>query len=237
MFRTKRSFLSPAPLHLTVGSEDHWDEVAAEFRAHLLTFKDVEVPTALDVTLPSKVCPTLMLPWSDAMMGSSAACQAYASERFVATHGARAAEWDVVWDDAGFGQPRLACAVPKRLLDALNTTALDCGVGLRSVRPRMVAAMRAAIPEVRQGIATIVESDFLTICVLERRRVVTTHGMPWRRDGLSTVAGAVARFFLRHPYLKADQRIAVIDVGASLSATGLGAGIGQNLELVRLHAN
>ncbi|MBI3229495.1 MAG: hypothetical protein HYZ45_04695, partial [Burkholderiales bacterium] len=99
--------------------EGLWQNALGLLRTGLQEAKQLKAGTKMQITLASRWCPMLRLPWSDALMRESAA-QRFVQNQFLALYGDVAREWHTVIDDAPYGRPRLACALEQALLQALQ---------------------------------------------------------------------------------------------------------------------
>ena len=80
-----------------------------------------------------------LLPWSDEI-GSDAELEAYALQSFGQVHGEAAKTWVVRVDEARRGQPTLACAVDRGLIDGLDESFAVSKSRLVSVQPYLASA-------------------------------------------------------------------------------------------------
>lgn len=80
-----------------------------------------------------------LLPWSEAI-GSDEEWLAYARQRFGQVHGEAAKEWVVRVDAPRRGQPTLACAMDRALLDGLEAGFAAAKSRLVSVQPHLASA-------------------------------------------------------------------------------------------------
>lgn len=89
-----------------------------------------------------------LLPWSDEI-GSDAELAAYARQSFAQVHGEAAKAWAVSVNDARRGQPTLACAVDRGLIDGLDQAFAVSKSHLVSVQPYLASAFNT----LRKGFA------------------------------------------------------------------------------------
>jgi hypothetical protein len=89
-----------------------------------------------------------LLPWSDEI-GSDAELVAYARQSFAQVHGEAAKGWAVSVDEARRGQPSLACAVDRGLIDGLDQAFAISKSRLVSVQPYLASAFNT----LRKGFA------------------------------------------------------------------------------------
>lgn len=80
-----------------------------------------------------------LLPWSDEI-GSNAELAAYAQQSFAQVHGEAAKTWSVSVNDPRRGQPTLACAVDRGLIDGLDQAFALSKSRLVSVQPYLASA-------------------------------------------------------------------------------------------------
>lgn len=204
MFRFKSASRGTSILHLrTAGLEP------ATARAFLQAHAEALPSNALiEITLPGRLCPMLMLPWTQAMLGTAIARSNYARERFATIYGVRAQEWLVAADDAPFGCPRLAYAAPAALIEALRTDSAQLGLRIAAIRPRMVAEIQTA--KHSNGLIAVAEEDYVSVCMIEKGRVVLAHGVPWSAQNGDSVDVICARFMLRHPQFASARQAIVL---------------------------
>ena len=93
----------------------------------------------IEVVLSSHFVRLQLLPWQ-ADLRSREEWQAYGAFRFQEIYGAPADAWDIVLSLVPPGQPALACAVDRVLLQALQALALEAGCRLASVQPAFALA-------------------------------------------------------------------------------------------------
>ena len=94
---------------------------------------------AVAVVLSNHFVRYLALPWQDEL-SNDAEVQAWARLRFEHTYGAAASEWLVQTCEAGYGQPLVACAVDRELVEQLGQLLDRQGLRLASLQPLLMAA-------------------------------------------------------------------------------------------------
>lgn len=93
----------------------------------------------LAVVLSEHFARFTLVPWSDAI-GSPAELEAYARMRFEEIYGSDAAGWALQLSPEPAGQPRLAVAVARGLLERLAALAKGAGLRLVSMQPYLMSA-------------------------------------------------------------------------------------------------
>lgn len=90
-----------------------------------------------------------LIPWSDAL-GTPAEEEAYVRHHFAKVHGERAKEWALRSSESPGGAPRLASAIDRKLLEAIQACFPKSGrARLMSVQPQLMSTFnqwRGAIP-------------------------------------------------------------------------------------------
>ncbi|GLK58999.1 hypothetical protein ACFS3C_14900 [Azotobacter vinelandii] len=94
---------------------------------------------SLSLVLSSRFVRFALIPWSEAL-GAPEELEAYARFRFQEIYGALADDWLLRLSPAPAGQPRLAAAIERGLLERLRLALQDAGLRLRSVQPYLMAA-------------------------------------------------------------------------------------------------
>lgn len=94
---------------------------------------------SLDLLLSSRFVRFALIPWSE-QLASPEELEAYARFRFQEIYGALADDWLLRLSPAPAGQPRLAAAIERGLLERLQGVCRDAGLRLCSVQPYLMAA-------------------------------------------------------------------------------------------------
>ncbi|WP_233093828.1 hypothetical protein [Azotobacter chroococcum] len=94
---------------------------------------------SLDLLLSSRFVRFALIPWSE-QLASPEELEAYARFRFQEIYGALADGWLLRLSPAPAGQPRLAAAIERGLLERLQVLSKDAGLRLCSVQPYLMAA-------------------------------------------------------------------------------------------------
>lgn len=84
----------------------------------------------------------VLLPWSD-VPATEEEEMAYARHTFRQAYGEAAEGWELRLSPGGVGQSQLACAVDKRLPEALRSLFGRAGIALVSIQPHLMAACNA----------------------------------------------------------------------------------------------
>jgi hypothetical protein len=108
----------------------------------------------LSVAVSTRWCQLEMLPWSTALVFPDSALR-YRQAHFTAIYGELARHWEIVCEEAPFGQPRLACGIDAGLLAGVRAIALQHGHRLVAIESALSLAARRLAPERQQAIALI----------------------------------------------------------------------------------
>ena len=100
------------------------------------------------VVLSSHFARFMVIPWND-QLSSPEELQAWAAAEFEDVFGEAAAAWDIRVSPEKPGSQRIACAVDRALLEALEQAAAGTRVRLASVQPNLMACYNAMAPNVR----------------------------------------------------------------------------------------
>ena len=111
----------------------------------------------------------VLLPWNETLK-TAEQWLALAKHRFAGLHGARAAEWEVKVSETAPAGARLACAVDRALVNALQKQFLSSQIHLVSVQPFLVAAYNRIRATVGNGSCWVVveERARLTLVLIQR---------------------------------------------------------------------
>lgn len=107
-------------------------------------------PGDLWVVLSSHFARLLLVPWN-AELSTPDELQAYAAAAFENVYGEAAAGWDVRVSPERPGAPRVACAVDRELLGALEQAAAGSRQRLTSVQPYLMACYNSLAGRMGQG--------------------------------------------------------------------------------------
>jgi len=108
-----------------------------------------------------------VVPWSDTL-GSKEEELAFARHCFARVHGSDADDWEIKLSSAQPQQSRLACAVERTLLDALNTHMSPLAGRYRSLQPHLMASFnrwRAKLGA-KPGWFVVAEPGLLSVALL-----------------------------------------------------------------------
>lgn len=122
-----------------------WARAVAAFTEALKTHRKGD----LVIVLSSHFARYALLPWS-ARLSDPHEDHALARILFEETHGDAARGWEIRVSDAPFGAPRVASAVDRELLSALDRVIAQAGLRPASVQPYLMAAFnlwRKSLPE------------------------------------------------------------------------------------------
>lgn len=127
------------------------------------------LPRQLRVVLANGLVQYQLLPWRSGIAGG-AEWQAYAGLRFREVYGENADDWSLRVSEAVPGRTRLACAMPRALLEGLRGLERH-GVRLASVQPQFAAVFdrqRRRLGRNSFGLA-VVEPDRVCLALLDGR--------------------------------------------------------------------
>ncbi|GAB3388907.1 hypothetical protein [Azotobacter armeniacus] len=133
---------------------------AAQALERLLSEQDRGRGT-LSLVLSSRFVRFALIPWSE-QIASPEELEAYARFRFQEIYGALANDWLVRLSPAPAGQPRLAAAVERGLLERLQVALKGAGLRLASVQPYLMAAFNRFAGQLPAG-------DFLFVLAEQGR--------------------------------------------------------------------
>ncbi|HQL10424.1 MAG TPA: hypothetical protein PLE35_12540, partial [Lentisphaeria bacterium] len=96
----------------------------------------------LDIVLSDRLVHYAALPWSKEVT-TPAEEQSYARIEFENGYGEAATDWDIRIDGGEYGKPRLACAVERALIEALEAVAKEFNLRMVSLQPHLSALFNA----------------------------------------------------------------------------------------------
>jgi hypothetical protein len=208
--------------------EAHWQGAVAALRAWLLHPGHAASGLPMAVSLSNRWCQLMMLPWSDALLTQDEG-QRFAQAQFAATFGDAAHGWRITWDDAGYGQMRLACAIESDFQDALEALARECGHTLIAVESALSIAGRA-VGTHRPAALALQERGRVVLAQLEKGRIVGVQAQPCRGNWSGELLQAWQRWTLRSPELGHIKSVALV----RLDDTPAHGPLGEMFDAVRL---
>ncbi len=199
----------------------HWQSALDALQAWLQQDAQGLRGVPIAVSLASRWCQMTMLPWSDALLDPVGA-QHFTQAQFGAIFGELARSWVITTDDAPYGQPRLACAIERALLTALQDCAAANGHTCVSVEALLPIAARALAGAKPAAIA-VIEPGRMLFAALTKGRIVALQTQPCSTAWAEELAPAWQRWSLRAPELAGIASVAVANLlgksaGAELPA-------------------
>lgn len=206
----------------------HWQGAVAALRTWLLQPGHAASGLPMAVSLPARWCQLMMLPWSDALLSPDEG-RRFAQAQLAATYGDAAHGWRITWDDAAYGQTRLACAIDSDLHDALHALAQECGHPLIAVESALSIAGRAVGAQ-RPSALALQERGRVVLAQLEKGRIVGVQAQPCRGNWNGELSQAWQRWTLRAPELGHIRSVALV----RLDDTPAHGPLGEIFDAVRL---
>ena len=201
--------LPDSAFHLPIANPDaSWEVALAALRGWLEQHNEKKLPLA--VSLASRWCAMLMVPWSGALLDRSSA-QRYLHSQFGAVYGEGARAWRLAADDAPYGMPRLACGIDAALLQGVQDAAAAHGRRCLSIEPIAGPAWRSIAGEKPAAFA-LVEAGRLLLATGSGGRITALHSQPCGAAWGDELDRAWQRWNLRAPQLDAIEQVALIDV-------------------------
>jgi hypothetical protein len=205
----------------TVSSPDgHWQPVLAACQAWLREADRASAGLPLRFTLSSRWCRMMSVPWSDALLSAPSA-QRFLQTQFMSLYGDVARDWVVTCDDAPYGEPRMACAIERDLLEALQQAAAENMHPLHAIESVIPVAWRAiAAKDGRSDAIAVIEPGRITLARVRKRRLVALQSQPFLTSWQQELPQAWQRWALRDPELTGITEVAVLNLtGETASAT------------------
>ncbi|WP_219115456.1 hypothetical protein [Janthinobacterium sp. UMAB-56] len=195
--------------HLPILNPDaSWEVALAALRGWLEQDGGKKLPLA--VSLASRWCAMLMVPWSGALLDRSSA-QRFLHSQFAAVYGDGARAWRLATDDAPYGKPRLACGIDAALLQGVQDAAAAHGRRCLSIEPIVGPAWRC-IAGGKPAAFALVEAGRLLLATTGAGRISALHsqscGAAWGEE----LDSAWRRWNLRAPQLDAIEQVALLDL-------------------------
>ncbi|OEZ99252.1 hypothetical protein JAB9_18950 [Janthinobacterium sp. HH107] len=201
--------LPDSAFHLPIANPDaSWEVALAALRGWLEHDGGKKMPLA--VSLASRWCAMLMVPWSGALLDRSSA-QRFLHSQFGAVYGEGARAWRLVADDAPYGTPRLACGIDAALLQGVQDAAAAHGRRCLSIEPIAGPAWRSIAGEKPAAFA-LVEAGRLLLATTSGGRITALHSQSCAAAWGDELDRAWRRWNLRAPQLDAIEHVALIDL-------------------------
>lgn len=186
------------------------------FRAYLtrtgLALRGVPV----SVVISTRWCQLAMLPWSDALLHADSALR-YRQAHFAAIYGDAARNWEVLCDDAPYGQPRLACAIDRDFLVGLRDCAQANGHPWASVESVLSMAARTAAPGRQQALA-VIEPGRVVMASFSHGRISAVRAEACRGAWHAELPPTWQHWMLRGPELGEVAQVALVSLGEAPAA-------------------
>ncbi|MCC7597258.1 hypothetical protein IGS61_07155 [Janthinobacterium sp. FW305-129] len=195
--------------HLPIANPDaSWEVALAALRGWLEQHNEKKLPLA--VSLASRWCAMLMVPWSGALLDRSSA-QRFLHSQFGAVYGDSARAWRLAADDAPYGMPRLACGIDAALLQGVQDAAAAHGRRCLSIEPIAGPAWRG-IAGAKPAAFALVEAGRLLLATSSGGRITALHSQSCAAAWGDELERAWRRWNLRAPQLDAIEQVALIDL-------------------------
>jgi len=138
------------------------DALAAKAASGALARADVSL------VLSNRFVHFAVVPWSDAL-GSKEEGLAYARHCFTRVYGSEVDAWELRLASATARKPRLACAIERSLIDALNTHLAPLASRYRSLQPHLMASFNRCCARLDERAAWLVvaEPGLLSLALLQ----------------------------------------------------------------------
>ena len=212
--------IADSAFHLPIANPDaSWDVALASLRGWLEQDSGKKLPLA--VSLASRWCALLMVPWSGALLEKGSA-QRFLHSQFGAVYGEGARAWRLAADDAPYGQPRLACGIDAALLQGVQDAAAAQGRRCLSIEPIAGPAWRSIAVGKPAGSKpaafALVEAGRLLLATSSGGRITALHSQSCDTAWGEELERAWRRWNLRAPQLDAIERVALIDLSGAPQA-------------------
>ena len=201
--------VADSAFHLPILNPDaSWEVALAALRGWLEQHNEKKLPLA--VSLASRWCAMLMVPWSGALLDRSSA-QRFLHGQFAAVYGDGARAWRLAADDAPYGKPRLACGIDAALLQGVQDAAAAHGRRCRSIEPIVGPAWRS-IAGGKPAAFALVEAGRLLLATSSDGRITALHSQSCAIAWGDELDRAWRRWNLRAPQLDAIEQVALLDL-------------------------
>ncbi|WP_219132686.1 hypothetical protein [Janthinobacterium sp. UMAB-60] len=201
--------VADSAFHLPIANPDaSWEVTLAALRGWLEQHNEKKMPLA--VSLASRWCAMLMVPWSGALLDRSSA-QRFLHSQFGAVYGESARAWRLAADDAPYGKPRLACGIDGDLLQGVQDAAAAHGRRCLSIEPIVGPAWRS-IAGSKPAAFALVEAGRLLLATSSGGRITALHSQSCDAAWGEELDSAWRRWNLRAPQLDAIEHVTLIDL-------------------------
>jgi len=201
--------LSDSAFHLPILNPDaSWEVALAALRGWLEQDGGKKLPLA--VSLASRWCAMLMVPWSGALLDRTSA-QRFLHSQFAAVYGDGARAWRLAADDAPYGKPRLACGIDAALLQGVQEAAAAHGRRCLSIEPIVGPAWRSVAGSKPVAFA-LVEAGRLLLATTSGGRITALHSQSCGAAWGDELDRAWRRWNLRTPQLDAIEQVVLLDL-------------------------
>lgn len=201
--------VADSAFHLPILNPDaSWEVALAALRGWLEHDGGKKLPLA--VSLASRWCAMLMVPWSGALLERSSA-QRFLHSQFAAVYGDGARAWRLAADDAPYGKPRLACGIDAALLQGVQDAAAAHGRRCLSIEPIVGPAWRS-IAGGKPSAFALVEAGRLLLATTGGGRITALHSQACGGAWGDELDRAWRRWNLRAPQLDAIEHVALLDL-------------------------
>ena len=198
--------------HLPIANPDaSWQVALAALRGWLEQDGGKKLPLA--VSLASRWCAMLMVPWSGALLERTSA-QRFLHSQFAAVYGDGARAWRLAADDAPYGKPRLACGIEGDLLQGGQGAAAALGRRCLSIEPIVGPAWRS-IAGSKPAAFALVEAGRLLRATPSGGRITALHSQSCAIAWGDELDRAWRRWNLRAPQLDAIEQVALLDLSGA----------------------
>ncbi|WP_425253388.1 hypothetical protein ACPJXG_03200 [Janthinobacterium sp. NFX145] len=195
--------------HLPIANPDaSWEVALAALRGWLEQDGGKKLPLA--VSLASRWCAMLMVPWSGALLDAASA-QRFLHSQFAAVYGDGARAWRLTADDAPYGKPRLACGIDAALLQGVQEAATAHGRRCLSIEPIVGPAWRS-IAGGKPAAFALLEAGRLLLATTVAGRITALHSQSCDAAWGDELERAWRRWNLRAPQLDAIEQVALLDL-------------------------
>ena len=201
--------VADSTFHLPIANpEASWQVALAALRGWLEQHNEKRLPLA--VSLASRWCAMLMVPWSGALLDRSSA-QRFLHGQFAAIYGDGARAWRLAADDAPYGKPRLACGIDGDLLQGVQDAVAAHGRRCLSIEPIVGPAWRS-IAGGKPNAFALVEAGRLLLATTSGGRITALHSQSCGAAWGDELDRAWRRWNLRAPQLDAIEQVALLDL-------------------------
>jgi hypothetical protein len=194
-------------------SDGTWQPVLSLFQEYLQCTDRPRRHLPISFVLSNCWSRMMMIPWSDALLKETNA-SAFLQSQYVALYGDEARDWVITADDAPYGQPRLACAIERSLIEAIQRLAQEHRFSCQSVEPILSAAWRAtAGSAAHQAKAfAVVEAGWISMAATSRGRINGIQSQPCRHNWPDELPRIWQRWILRSPELADIAQVALLNL-------------------------